>query len=79
MYRAFIAQCKVRSVLIAESNSSRKEGPVMPLLHTLRVCQCITEGAAQCCASDLQGVGHPILSHHLNWIKRASQDGAGTY
>ena len=48
----------------------------------------MTDGAAQCCESDLQGVGlllqqwwqlihHPALSHHLHCFKRASQDGAG--
>ena len=48
------------------------------------VDQSVAEGAAQCCDSDLQVAGqrwqlvhHPALSHHLHWVKRASQDGAG--
>ena len=67
---------------------SRKERPVVPLLHTLRVYQSVAEGAARRCESGLQGAGllhqqrwqlvhHPALSHHLHWVKRASQDGAG--
>ena len=66
----------------------QKEGPVILLLHTLGVYQSVAEVAAQCCDSDLQGVGllhqwrwqlvhHPALFHHLHWCKRASQDGAG--
>ena len=47
------------AVLIVESDSSRKEGPVIPLLHTLRVYQSVAEGAAQSCESDLQGGGTP--------------------
>ena len=76
------------AVLVVQPDSSRKEGPVIPLLHTLRVYQSITDGAAQCWDKDLQGAGllhqplwqlihHPALSHHLHWVKRASQDGAG--
>ena len=74
------------AVLVVQSDSSRKEGPAIPLLHTLRVYQSVAEGAAQCCESDLQGVGlqqrwqlvhHPALSYHLHWVKRASQGGAG--
>ena len=34
------------------TDSSRKEGPMIPLLHT----HSVTEGAVQCCDSDLQGV-----------------------
>ena len=45
------------AVLIVQSDSSRKEGPVILLLHTIRVYQSVAEGAAQCCESDLQGVG----------------------
>ena len=33
----------------------RREGPVIPLLHTLAVYQSVTEGAAQCCDSHLRG------------------------
>ena len=40
------------AVLVVQSNSSRKEGPAIPLLH-----QSVAEGAAQCCESVLQGVG----------------------
>ena len=70
------------AVLVVQSDSSRKEGPVLPLLHTLRVNQSVPEGAAQCWDSDLQEVGllHQQwlqLIHHLHWVKRASQDGAG--
>ena len=72
------------AVLVVESDSSREEGPVIPLLHTLAVYQSVAEGAAQYCDSDLQGVGllhqlvhHPALSHHLHRVKRTSQDGAG--
>ena len=52
--------------------------PLIHLLHTLRVNQS-AEGAAQCCDSVLQELGlhHASLSHHLDWVKRASQDGAG--
>ena len=75
-------------MLVVQSDSSRKEGPAIPLLHTLRVYQSVTEGAPQCCESVLQGVEllhqqrcqlihHPALSHHLHWVKRGSQDGAG--
>ena len=77
----------LRPVLVVQSDSSRREGPAMPLLHTLGVYQSVAEGAAQCCESDLQGVGllhqqrwqlisHPALSHHLHWVKRACT-GAG--
>ena len=75
------------AVLVVKSDSSRREGPVMPLLHTLRVDQSVAEGAAQCWDSDLQVgllhqqwwqlVHHPALSHLLHWVQRASQDGAG--
>ena len=45
-------QCEVNrllgAVLVVKSDSSRKEGPVIPLLHTLRVYQSVAEGAAQC-------------------------------
>ena len=47
----------LRPVLVVQSDSSRREGPAMPLLHTLGVYQSVAEGAAQCCESDLQGVG----------------------
>ena len=36
------------AVLVVQSNSSRKEGPVLPLLHT-QLYQPVAEGAAQCC------------------------------
>ena len=49
------------AVLVVKSDSSRKKGLAIPLLHTLGVYQSISEGAAQCCDSDLQGVG---LLHH---------------
>ena len=50
------AQCRVQgevyrllgAVLVVKSDSSRKEGPAIPLLHTLRVYQSVAEGAAQC-------------------------------
>ena len=43
------AQCRVQgevyrllgAVLVVKSDSSRKEGPAIPLLHTLRVCQSV--------------------------------------
>ena len=58
------------------------------LWDTLGVHQSTTEVAAQCCDSVLQGAGlphqqqwqlihQPALSHHLHWVKRASQGGAG--
>ena len=45
------------AVLVVQSDSSRKEGSVIPLIHTPEVYQSIAEGAAQFCESDLQGVG----------------------
>ena len=45
------------AVLVVKSDSSRKEGPAIPLLHTLGMYQSVAEGAAQCCESDLQGAG----------------------
>uniref|UniRef100_A0A0E9TA10 Uncharacterized protein n=1 Tax=Anguilla anguilla TaxID=7936 RepID=A0A0E9TA10_ANGAN len=36
------------AVLIVKSDSSRKEGPAVSLLHAPRVKQPVTEGAAQC-------------------------------
>ena len=76
------------AVLVVQSDSSRKEGPAIPFLHTLGVYQSVTEGAAHCWDSVLQGVGllhqqrwalihRPALSHHLHWVKRTSQDGVG--
>ena len=60
-----IAQCRVQgevyrllgAVLVVKSDSSRKEGPAIPLLNTLRVYQSVAEGAAQRCESGLQGAG----------------------
>ena len=43
------------AVLVVQSDISRKEGPALPLLHTLGVYQSVAEGAAQCCESDMQG------------------------
>ena len=51
------AQCRAQrevyrllvAVLVVKSDSSRKEGPATPLLHTLRVYQSVAKGAAQCC------------------------------
>ena len=42
---------------VVQSDSSSREGPAIPLLHTLRVYQSITEGAAACRDSVLSGVG----------------------
>ena len=44
-------------MLVVQSDSSRRDGPAIPLLYTLEVYQPVAEGAAQCCESDLQGVG----------------------
>ena len=52
------------AVLVVQSDSSRKEGPAIPLLHTLGVYYSIAEGAAQCRDSVLQGVG---LLHQQWW------------
>ena len=74
-----IVHCRVRCKAV-KSDSSKKKGPAIPLLHTLGVYQSIGEGAAQCCESDQQRwqlIHLPSLSHHLHWVKRASQDGAG--
>ena len=74
--------------LIVQSYSCRKERPVIALLQTLQVDQCVAEGAAQCCDGVLQGVG---LVVHQRWQlrssfsyvpppstgSRVSQDGAG--
>ena len=37
------------AVLIVKSDSSRKEGPAIPLIHTLWGYRSVAEGAAQCC------------------------------
>ena len=61
-------------MLVVQSGSSREEGPLIPLLHTLKVYQSVCEVAAQCYESVPQGVGllhqqrrqlvhHPALSH----------------
>ena len=52
------------AVLAVQSDSSRREGPAIPLLHTLRVDQSVAEGAARCWDSGLQGVG---LLHQQQW------------
>ena len=49
------AQCRVQgevhrllgAVLVVKSDSSRKEGPAIPLLHTLQY-QSVAQGAAYC-------------------------------
>ena len=87
LYR-HIAQCRVQG----EGWGEQQEGRTFDtsLSHTMSVYRSVAEGAAQCCESDLQGVGllhqqwwqlvhHPALSHHLHWVNRASQDGAGLF
>ena len=47
-------------MLVIQSDSSRKEGPSIPLLHTLGMHQSVAEGAAQCCESDVWGTPAPV-------------------
>ena len=49
-------------MLVVKSDSCRKEGPVIALLHILRVKQSVTEGALQSCYSLLHGVG--VIVHY---------------
>lgn len=78
--------CDVWGLLGAEltkqSSSCRKERPVLSFIH----CKSSTEGPAQCHYRVLHGVlhqkqwkfsNHPPLSHHLHWVKWASQDKTG--
>ena len=68
-----IAQCRVQgevyrllgAVLVVKSDSSRKEGPAIPLLNTLRVYQSVAEGwcviggsfyCHRCCEQHVKGV-----------------------
>ena len=48
----FLCQSTQRTVVLQYNDI-----PVISLLHTLGVYQSVTEGAAQCCDSDLQRVG----------------------
>ena len=52
----------LRAVLVEQSDSSRKEGPVVPLLLTLGMKESVADGAAQCGNSILHGVG--AVLHH---------------
>lgn len=52
--------------------------------HTLRVKECVAEGAAQCSDSVVHGAGwqiyyHPAHSHQLHCIQGASQHRAGMF
>ena len=49
-------------LVVKQSDSSRKEGPAISLLHTLGVKESVTEGAAQCTDGVLHGVGDIV--HH---------------
>ncbi|CAB1444408.1 unnamed protein product [Pleuronectes platessa] len=82
---SFSCQSQAAAILMSDA---WKEGPVIPLLQTLRINLSVAERAAQCCDGVLQGVGlvvherrqlphHPPLSHHLHWVKLVSQDQAG--
>ena len=85
---SFIAQCRVRSIGSSAGWTAWKqqEGRTCDTSpsHTRVILVCCWRS----CDSGLQGVGllhqqrwqlvhHPALSHHLHWVKRASQDGAG--
>ena len=50
--------------VVAESDSSREEGPAIPLLHTLGVYQSITVGLLH--QQPRQLIHHPALSHRLH-------------
>ena len=49
------------TVLVVQSGSSRKEGPVIPLLHTLRVYQSVEGAASAVIVSCTESRGHPRM------------------
>jgi len=51
-----------KDLVVKQSDSGRKEGPAISLLHTLGVKESVTEGAAQCTDGVLHGVGDIV--HH---------------